>query len=188
MYEVISVRRSRHKALPHAAQDEESGMQRVDQRTSLQPSILDRLLDDAPDVSREPLPDRFQNLRQLKRAVTRDLEALLNTRQEVWEELPSEFTELHRSLLVYGLPDFTPLSLLNPHDSNRIRRAVEQAIALFEPRLNRVRVTLQAPREHEPALRFHIEAFLRVEPAPEPVNFDAVLQLHTKEYVVRGQD
>jgi type VI secretion system protein ImpF len=151
------------------------------------PSILDRLLDDTPDVSHEPLPDRFQNLRLMKRAVTRDLEALLNTRQEIWQELPPEFSEVRRSLLTYGLPDFTTLSLLNPQDCNRIRRFVEQAIALFEPRLSRVRVTLEPPRQQESTLRFHIEAFLRVEPAPEPVNFDALLQLHTQEYVVRGQ-
>jgi type VI secretion system protein ImpF len=163
-------------------------MQRVDLRVNLLPSILDRLLDNAPDVSHEPPPDRFQNLRQLKQAVTRDLEALLNTRQEVWEELPAEFTELRRSLLTYGLPDFTALSLLDPHDRTRIRRAVEQAIATFEPRLTRVRVTLEAPRPHEHTVRFHIEALLRVEPAPAPVTFDAMLQLPTQEYVVRGQD
>lgn len=163
-------------------------MLRVDRDASLLPSILDRLLDDAPDVSHEPQPDRFQNLRQLRRAVTRDLEALLNTRQEVWAELPAEFTELRRSLMAYGLPDFTAFSLLNPHDRNRIRRAVEQAIAIFEPRLDRVRVTVESPRQHEPTLRFHIEALLQVEPAPEPVSFDAMLQLHTQEYVVRGQD
>ena len=77
------------------------------------PSILDRLLDDEPEVSREPLPNRFQNLSQLKKAVARDLEALLNTRQEILEELPPEFTEVSRSLITYGLPDFSSLSLLN---------------------------------------------------------------------------
>jgi type VI secretion system protein ImpF len=124
----------------------------------------------------------------LKQAVTRDVESLLNTRQEMLEELPSEFAELRRSLVTYGLPDFTTLSLLNPHDHNRIRRALEQAIATFEPRLTRVRVSLEAPRQHEPTLRFHIAALLRLEPAPEPVAFDAMLQLHTLEYVVRGRD
>ena len=38
------------------------------------------------------------------------------------------------------------------------------------------------------ALRFRIEALLRVEPAPEPVTFDAVLQLNTQKYVVQGHD
>jgi type VI secretion system protein ImpF len=162
-------------------------MQRADPGAFILPSILDRLLDDAPDVSHDALPDRFQTLRQLKQAVTRDLEALLNTRQAVWEELAVEYTELHRSLLVYGLPDFSAFSPLEPHDRNRIRRAVEQAIALFEPRLSRVRVTLETPRQHEHTLLFHIEALLRLEPAPEPVVFDAMLQLHTQEYTVRGQ-
>ena len=163
-------------------------MARADYKTSIVPSILDRLLDDAPGVSHEPVTGRFQSVRELERAVARDLEALLNTRQETLEELPSEFEEVNRSLVAYGLPDFTSLSLMSPDDRNRIRRAVEQAIAAFEPRLQRVHVTLEAPREHDRGLRFRIDALLRVEPAPEPVTFDAVLQLNTQEYVVQGRD
>jgi type VI secretion system protein ImpF len=161
-------------------------MARVEHDTRLLPSILDRLLDHEPDVSHEPMPLRFQNIRQLKQAVTRDLEALLNTRQELLSEPAPEFAEIRRSLLVYGLPDFTSCTLVNPQDRNRMRRALEQAIATFEPRLDRVRVTLEQPRQYENALRFHIEALLKVEPAPEPVTFDAMLQLHSREYVVRG--
>jgi type VI secretion system protein ImpF len=150
------------------------------------PSILDRLLDDEPDVRREPLHQRFQDVRQLKRTVTRDLEALLNTRQEQLTALPAACREVQRSLLTYGLPDFTAWSLLSPIHRQRIRHALEQAIAACEPRLTRVQVTLEPPREYERVVRFRIEALLRVEPAPEPVTFDAVLQLHTLEYVVRG--
>jgi len=149
---------------------------------------LDRLLDDEPGTLREPTPNRFQNLRELKKAVTRDLEDLLNTRQEMLEELPSEFVEVSRSLVSYGLPDFTSFSLLSKHDRNRIRRAVEQAIANFEPRLARVNVTLEPPRDHDRAVRFHIEALLRLKPAPELVTFDAVLQLTTQKYVIQGHD
>jgi type VI secretion system protein ImpF len=36
-------------------------------------------------------------------------------------------------------------------------------------------------------LRFRIDALLRVDPAPEPVTFDAVLQLNTQQYLVKGQ-
>jgi type VI secretion system protein ImpF len=150
--------------------------------------VLDRLLDDEPDVSREPLSSRFQDLRRVKQAVVRDLEALLNTRQEILDELSPEFTEARRSLLTYGLPDFTTCTLLSLTDRNRIRRVLEQAIAIFEPRLDRVRVTLDTPRQYEQLLRFRIEAWLRVEPAPEPVAFDAMLQLSTQEYTVQGRD
>ncbi len=161
-------------------------MARADHRSTIVPSVLDRLLDDAPNVSREPVTGRFQNVRDLERAVARDLEALLNTRQETLEDLPSEFEEVNRSLVTYGLPDFTSLSLMSQDDRNRIRRAVEHAIAEFEPRLQRVRVTLEPPRENDRGLRFRIDAQLPVDPAPEPVTFDAVLQLNTKQYVVQG--
>jgi type VI secretion system protein ImpF len=163
-------------------------MPRFDNELSILPSVLDRLLDDEPGTEREPIPNRFQNLRELKKAVTRDLEDLLNTRQEILEELPSEFAEVSRSLVSYGLPDFTSFSLLSKHDRNRIRRAVEQAIANFEPRLARVNVTLEPPRDNDRAVRFHIEALLRLEPAPELVTFDAVLQLTTQKYVIQGHD
>lgn len=163
-------------------------MPRADHEPNIVPSILDRLLDDQPGVSREPLHNRFQNVRELERTVARDLEALLNTRQETLEELPPEFTEVNRSLVTYGLPDFTSMSLLSQNDRNRIRRALEQSIAAFEPRLERVHVTLEPPREHDRGLRFRIDALLRVEPAPEPVTFDAVLQLNTQQYVVQGKD
>jgi type VI secretion system protein ImpF len=151
------------------------------------PSLLDRLLDDEPDVQHESLSAHFQTLRQLKYAVTRDLEALLNTRQETLEELPDEFAELRHSLLVYGLPDFTALSLIDRRDRNRICRALERTITMFEPRLERVRVTLETTHEHDQVLHFRIDALLCLEPAPEPVTFDAML-LNTQEYVVQGHD
>lgn len=153
--------------------------------TALVPSILDRLVDENPDVSQEPIPNRFQDVRQLKRSVAGDLEALLNTRQEILHELPPEFTEARRSILAYGLPDFTSMSQRSDRDRGRMRQAVEQAISLFEPRLTRVRVTLEPPREHDQAMRFRIEALLRVDPAPEPVTFDASLQIDTQAYAVR---
>jgi len=149
------------------------------------PSLLDRLLDDDPEVSKEPVTSRIQDLRAYEGAVARDLEALLNSRHETLEELPSEFVEVNRSLVTYGLPDLTSLSLLSQDDRNRIRRAVEQAITVFEPRLLRVRVALEAPRERDRGLHFRIDALLRVDPTPEPVTFDAVLQLNTQQYVIQ---
>jgi len=148
------------------------------------PSVLDRLLDDQSEPLQAQLSYNVHGLGQVKQAVTRDLEALLNTRRERFEDLPPEFTEARQSLVNYGLPDFSALSLQSLEDRNRIRRVLEQTIALFEPRLTRVRVTLEALRAHEQTLRFRIDAMLRVEPAPEPVTFDATL-LNTQEYVVQ---
>lgn len=159
-----------------------------DHKTTIVPSILDRLLDNAPGVSQEPVSGRFQSVRELERIVARDLEALLNTRQETLEELPAEFAEVNRSLLTYGVPDLSSFSLDSESERARIQAVLEQAIALFEPRLEQVRVVLEGPRNHDRGLRFRIEALLRVEPAPEPVTFDALLQVNTQQYVIRGQD
>ena len=163
-------------------------MARADQRTNIVPSILDRLIDDAPNESREPVTSRFQSIREMERVVARDLEALLNARRETLEELPSEFEEVNRSLLTYGLPDLSSFSLLSENDRNRVRRVIEQTIAAAEPRLGRVSVKLEPPRDHDRGLRFRIDAHLQVDPAPEPVSFDGQLQLQTQQYFVRGQD
>ena len=162
-------------------------MARADFNVNIVPSVLDRLLDNEPQVSKEPASSRTQNLRTLEGAVARDVEALLNSRQETLEELPSEFVEVNRSLVTYGLPDLTSLSLLSQDDRNRIRRAVEQAINIFEPRLQRVRVALETARENDRGLRFRIDALLRVDPVPKPVTFDALLQLSTQQYAIRSQ-
>jgi len=162
-------------------------MARADSQVSTVPTILDRLLDDEPTETRERPADRFQRVRELKRAVQRDLQALLNTRQEVLEEVPNDFAETRRSLVVYGLPDFSSLDLNSATDRTRVRRAVEQAIANFEPRLDRVRVSLEQSKAVR-GLHFRIEAILLLDPAPEPVTFDAELQLATQKYNVQGQE
>ena len=98
-------------------------MARIDSDVNIVPSILDRLLDDEPEISTEPAMSRVKGFRSLERSVARDLEALLNSRQETLKELPSEFKEVNRSLLTYGLPDFTSFSLLTQDDRLRIRRS-----------------------------------------------------------------
>lgn len=163
-------------------------MPRLDPDVTNVPSLLDRLLDDQPASSQESVLNRSQNVRALKRSVGRDLEALLNTRREALEDLSDDFAELSRSILNYGLPDFTAFNLLSQIDRARARRYLEAAITTFESRLARVNVSLEPPRELDRALRFRVNALLRVDPAPEPVTFDAVLRLNTQEYLVQGKD
>ena len=81
-------------------------MARVRPNQPLVPSVLDRLLDDDPEISREAPASRHQVLRELKMAVRRDLENLLNTRVRCLA-LPAHCKELNQSLVNYGLPDFT---------------------------------------------------------------------------------
>src|SRR5271167_2486072 len=99
----------------------------------LVPSLLDRLLDDEPGVSREAMRSRFQVLREMKRAVQRDLEALLNTRRRCLP-VPDGLTELDDSLVDYGLPDFTGVSLASYESREQFRHGLESVLREWEPR------------------------------------------------------
>jgi type VI secretion system protein ImpF len=161
-------------------------MARKDNEVRVTPSVLDRLLDYEPELSREPLPTRAKNLRQFKQAVRRDLEWLLNTRQ-LADALPPELKETNNSLAAYGLPDFTTLSIESATDQKRIKREIEDTIRRFEQRLENVIVSFEPGRATERVLRFRIDARLKVDPAPEPITFDTVLQLGSGQYQVRGE-
>lgn len=152
-------------------------------RAGILPSVLDRLLDDQPQGA----DDRAAayDLRQYKRAVARDLEALLNTRCVDFDERIESHPEARRSMLSYGIPDLSSLGLLNPDDRALLRDRISESIARHEPRLANVRVALDVPRETERMLRFRVDAVLRVHPARPPVVFDAWLQLSTNQYQVK---
>jgi type VI secretion system protein ImpF len=152
----------------------------------LLPSILDRMIDERPRDSSEGADHFAGSLEQIKDAVKRDLEWLLNSRQVV-ADLPDDLREIERSMLTYGLPDFTSMSLSSPGDQDLLRRTVEGAIKLFEPRLMHVRVAIEAGREVDRSLRFRIDAMLKADPEPEPITFDSVLNLATKAFQVANE-
>jgi len=141
-------------------------------------SLLEKLVEDSPGNFRSG------DISTLRMLVSRDLEHLLNTRSEGARLIPAGFDACRRSSLTYGIPDFSSYSLLSPHDRNRIRHALEQAIAQHEQRLSRVRVKLDPPQAYERVLRFKVEALLNLGAEREKVQFDAVLQLHTQAYSV----
>lgn len=160
-------------------------MARNDNEVLIIPSVLDRLVDREPGLSRELIVSRSRGLQMLKQALERDLEWLLNTRQN-FDGLPEELTEVNNSVAAYGLPDFSTMSVRSKSDQSRLRRALEAAIIAFEPRLKDPVVTLEPAREGEQALRFRIDAHLRVDPAPEPVAFATVLELNSGKYQVKA--
>ena|SRR6478672_4860616 len=143
--------------------------------------LMDRLVD-------APLPEdggRRVSVQDMRTSVSRDLENLLNTRSEGARLITDSFKECRASSLTYGILDFSSYSLLSPHDRDRIRRSLEQAISLHEARLTRIRVTLEPQRELDRALRFRVDALMELGPDNEKVQFDAVLQLNTQTYMVR---
>src|SRR5689334_20282298 len=98
-------------------------MARVDEDRGLLPSVLDRLIDREPAVSTEPQARRSGRLADLKDAVRRDLQWLLNSRRTI-VEIPPGLRELPNSLLAYGLPDFTHASLTTSDDRRSLLRLI----------------------------------------------------------------
>lgn len=151
-------------------------MARISEDQPLVASILDRLIDDDPGNSREPPKSRGQVLRELKNSVRRDLEDLLNTRWRC-ESWPVNLQELEFSLANYGIPDFTGLNMGSRENRDELRHTVEEVIRRFEPRFQRVKVSLQQNADpQDRTLRLRIDALLHAEPAPEPVVFDSQLE------------
>jgi type VI secretion system protein ImpF len=92
---------------------------------------------------------------------------------------------LEESAFNFGLPDITNLSADSSETPARLRRYIEGAIERFEPRLTRVRVTLRdAGDPTDRRVQFLIEADLRVEPDPERVEFDTVLDVSSGKFAV----
>jgi type VI secretion system protein ImpF len=160
-------------------------MARIEGEVRITPSVLDRLIDDEPEVTREPPTSRLKSLRQLKQSVRRDLEWLLNTRRLV-DEIPDDLKHVRDSVIAFGLPDFTAASVASTADQNRVRRMVEAAIERFEPLLKDVMVTVEPGREFERSLHFRISANLQVEPDPEPVTFDTTLHPWSVEFKIQA--
>lgn len=147
------------------------------------PSLFDRLINDRAYAPADGLVSHL-SLDQLKDAVALDLEALLNTRMVIPVELLARHPDAARSVLDYGLIDFSSFSLANDDDRKAICASLQAAIERHEPRLRDVSATLDAGDDTGKGLNFFISATLRVHAAVEPVNFNALLQPSTRHYSI----
>ncbi len=154
--------------------------------TTITISVLDRLIDLEPQNSAETPLTRSQSVRLLKGAVRRDLEWLLNSRR-IFDFPEDELKEVNRSAYVYGLPDLSTLTMATSGDRNKLSRQVVAAINLFEPRLANVRVVfVETADAAKQDVRLRIEAMLRMDPVPEPISFDTVIELKSGNCRISG--
>jgi type VI secretion system protein ImpF len=154
-------------------------MARSATETLVTQSVLDRLtqVEDWPAT-------RNQSVRFFRDALKRDLEWLLNTRKPPLPQLAS-FPVARDSVINFGLPDIGALGLMSSSDQRALRIAIETCLRVFEPRLADVHVTLESSDTVDRRLRFHIEGNMKLDPAPEEIAFDTVLELASGEYKVK---
>jgi type VI secretion system protein ImpF len=147
-------------------------------------SLFERLTDERPSMTEETPRYRWASVRDLEASVMDHLRALLNARRGD-EDLDLPFPNVVSSLVTYGVTDFNSLSLANPADREKLRRSIERAVRLFEPRLTRVQVAMEPWEAGQMRLQFRIDALLRVEPDFEPIVFDARLAKDLRAFELR---
>ena len=156
--------------------------------TRVQLPLLDRLIDDAPDQTRDPTLSAAESMSILRQSVRRDLEALLNARR-CWKSWPSELKELGVSPISYGVPDFAAGAFNDTGRREELRLEIEEAIRVFEPRFLSVRVVLVENTDKlESTLRLRIDAVLHADPMPEPITFDTLVDPSTDNIVIRTNE
>ena len=162
-------------------------MPSINRDQPLLPSILDRLIDNDPTARQEPPRGRTHTIRELKQAVRRDLQNLLNTRVRCIPP-PPEFKELLVSLVNYGIPDLTGIAFGSTKERESFRRSIQAVITQYEKRLRKLTVKIvDSPDPLERAIHFQIDAVLHAEPNPEPIQLDSTLRLTTCTFEVKGE-
>lgn len=159
----------------------------ADSKTShfLVPSILDRLLGANPPSEQEVSRSRDRLVRELRRAIQRDLQDLLNTQ---WRclDIPAGMVQLEKSLVRYGIPDLTGANVAAASQRVDFLKFIEESIRRFEPRLLRVEVLplddLQNPLER--VFRFRIDAVLRTGSGLEEIEFVSTMEPSTGDFAV----
>lgn len=124
------------------------------------------------------------SIEQLRDAVARDLEALLNSRSVVDFEDPDVTHWVKQSVLCFGVRDFVGRVLSNSEEQRHIGRSLAHAIETHEPRLREVSIVFNESSGSTNSLSFTIRAMLIVYPAKETVSFDAVLQPSLSRFAV----
>jgi type VI secretion system protein ImpF len=79
--------------------------------------------------------------------------------------------------------------MLASGDRNRLVRQILATINQFEPRLANVRlVMIETPDSSKKDVRLRVEAMLRMDPVPEPITFDTVIELKSGNCHLTGGD
>jgi type VI secretion system protein ImpF len=137
------------------------------------PSLLDRLIDDEPDRKSDSTKRPADAAHEFRASVQRDTENLLNTRRR-WPAVRG-IPDLAPSCLDYGIPDPTGLDLSTPELRESFRQEVEKTLLMYEPRFRSVRVSFPENDDAGRTVHFRVDAVLDMDPVPEPLTLDSVL-------------
>lgn len=147
----------------------------------LQPSLLDRLTDDQPEVKRESRDQRVWSLARLREMVLRDLTWLLNCENISGITDLEPYPQAMNSVLNYGIPVLAGTLLTSRRTAN-LERDVRDAVRLFEPRILPDSIAVQATTggvgSHK-SLTLEIRGEIWARPLPQPLFLKTEVDLET---------
>lgn len=162
-------------------------MAELTQKERLQPSLLDRLVDDAPEKEQESREQRVLSLSKLRQCVLRDLAWLLNTSTLDAIQNLDDFPFVSHSVVNYGIHDLVGTTISSA-DADEIQRKIRQAVWDFEPRIFpesvTVKVTVSDNQMNKNAITFDIEGELWAQPLPLHLYLRTELDLETGNMTV----
>ena len=157
-------------------------------RDRLQPALLDRLTDDKPGSGLEADDRQVMSKHQLRHAVLRDLNWLLNASQghALWAETQPE---LAATVLNFGLPALSG-QRVSKLDVGLLERAIKRAILDFEPRILASTLKVKALEtgsvlDMHNMIDFEISGHLWAQPVPLEILLRTKLDLEAGQVVVR---
>lgn len=157
----------------------------------LQPSLLDRLTDDDPDVREESRERRAISHERLRSYVLRDLTWLFNTTNMASMVDLSGYPEVAKSVLNYGLPDLAGHTV-SGMDVPEVEQLLRRAILNYEPRLIqrtvKVRVAVDLNSMSHNSVNFAIDAELFAQPLPQQLYMRTEIDFEDGEVKVALRD
>lgn len=145
--------------------------------------LFDRLQTEERGVLGAAGPGRSLDREGLIESVRRELERLFNTRCQL---AAHELDGRERTVVDYGIPDFSHLSPGRDDDRIRLIANLEQAIGAYEPRLANIEVHLGKFTKEEQSFELRIDALLVVDNVRESVSFRSVLPTAQGKAYVHG--
>lgn len=158
-------------------------------RDRLQPALLDRLIDEAPQNKHEAIDQKVISRSRLREIVLRDLTWLFNATGPLHDADERRHAHARRSVLNYGIPCLSG-KLVSHVALFDLEQALRQAIVDFEPRILpgtlAVKGTLPADDlSHHNTLQFEISGQLWSQPYPLELLLKTDLDLETGMVMVQ---
>lgn len=122
--------------------------------------------------------------RRYKDSVKRDIEWLFNTRR-TFDYRIGNYPQIRSSVYAYGLPDITSVNIGSVNDQRKLVDMMKESLLLFERRLTDVAIDFQPVVGGSRSLQFTISGILLMDPAPEEVRIDTILDSASARYEVK---